>query len=308
MSPLREALQDYLDVRRAVGFRLVQHTQLLAALVTDLEIAGATTLTTEAALAWATKPAGVDPARWAVRLGMARGFARYLQVLDPATEVPSTDLLPRRARRQEPFIYSEAQINALLTAAGALRAPLRAATLTTLIGLLAVTGMRPGEALRLDRSDLDAAGGLLTIRDSKFRKSRELPLHPSTVAALAGYAQTRDELSPRQKTSRLFVSLAGTALIHTNVDRTFQGLVARAGLDCGDSRRSPRLHDLRHSFAVKTVVGWYQAGVDVDARMALLSTYMGHAEPANTYWYLSAVPELLVMAAQRLERSKEQRS
>jgi len=168
--------------------------------------------------------------------------------------------------------------------------------------------MRPGEALRLDRGDLDAVGGLLTIRDSKFRKSRELPLHQSTLAALDVYAQTRDELCPRAASSRLFVSLAGTALIHTSVDRTFRRLVRKAGLDRGASRRSPRLHDLRHSFAVRTVVGWYQAGLDVDAHMALLSTYMGHAEPANTYWYLSAVPELFAVAVERLERSEGERS
>jgi integrase len=168
--------------------------------------------------------------------------------------------------------------------------------------------MRPGEALRLDRGDLDAVGGLLTIRDSKFRKSRELPLHQSTLAALDVYAQTRDDLCPHPKSSRLFVSLAGTALIHASVDRTFQALVRNAGLDHGSSRRSPRLHDLRHTFAVRTVVGWYQAGLDVDAHMALLSTYMGHAEPANTYWYLSAVPELFAVAVERLERSEGERS
>jgi integrase len=308
MSVWSEALRDYLDVRRAVGFKLVHHAPLLADFVADLEVAGAAAVTVEAALAWATKPAGTDPARWAARLGMVRGFARYLQVLDPATEVPSTDLLPRRTRRPEPHIYSDDEINALMTAAGDLRAPLRAATFTTLIALLVVTGMRPGEALRLDRGDLDAVGGLLTIRDSKFRKSRELPLHQSTLAALDVYAQTRDDLCPHPKSSRLFVSLAGTALIHASVDRTFQALVRNAGLDHGSSRRSPRLHDLRHTFAVRTVVGWYQAGLDVDAHMALLSTYMGHAEPANTYWYLSAVPELFAVAVERLERSEGERS
>lgn len=302
MTALADAVQDYLDLRRAVGFKLVAHARLLADLVADLDAGGASAVTVEAALAWATKPADADPLWWSMRLDVARGFARYLKVIDPATEVPPADLLPRRRRRLEPHIYSDADIQALMTAARDLRPALQAATFETLIGLLAVTGMRPGEALRAERADLDAGRALLTVRDSKFRKHREIPLHQSTLAALDRYAQTRDQLCPHPRTTRLFVSPAGTALVHTSVDRVFQRLVTKAGLDA-TGRRSPRLHDARHSYAVRTVIGWYRSGVDVDAHMVLLSTMMGHAEPANTYWYLSTVPELLALAVERLERS-----
>jgi integrase/recombinase XerD len=304
MNTLRQAVEDYVSLRRALGFKLEQYEHLLTDFVAYLQAADAPTVTTELALGWATSPAKANPAWWAHRLGVVRGFARHLQALDPATEVPPADLLPGQARRSAPYLYSDADIAALMAAARALHSPLRAATHETLVGLLAVTGLRPGEAIRLDREDVEWAQGLLTIRDSKFGKSREVPLHPSTLDALRAHARVRDELCPRPNSPSFFVSKAGTRLIHVNVDRTFQGMVRRAGLERRAGRRSPRLHDLRHSFAVRTLLGWYRAGLDVQAHLPLLSTYLGHANPANTYWYLSAVPELLTLAGQRREHAQ----
>ena len=308
MSPLRDALVDYLTIRRALGYRLERAEKLLGQFLDYLEQIEADTVTAERALAWATLPAGGSRRWWAFRLSMVRGFAAYLHSLDPAHQVPPTDLLPVRSRRATPYLYSDEEIAALLAAAGTLRFPLRVATYRTLIGLLAVTGMRVGEAIRLDRGDLDFAHALLVVRDSKFGKSREIALHPSTMRALRVYLRLRDRLQPPPSTPALFISPAGTRLLYCNVDWTFLRLVERAGLRPRSASCRPRLHDLRHSFAVRTVLDWYRAGVEVQARLPLLSTYLGHADPEATYWYLSAAPELLTLAGERLERALGGRS
>lgn len=305
MSALNQAVDDYVMVRRALGFKLARHAILLHDFVDYIEAAGACRVTTELALAWATQPGGADPPwRGSKRLGVVRGFARHMLAIDPATEVPSTDLLPCRESRTTPYLYSDADVAALMAAARALVLPLRATTYETLIGLVKVTGMRSGEAIRLDRDDVDWAQGVLTIRDSKFHKSREIPLHPGALDALGAYARLRDECCPRPKAPNFFVSMAGTRLLRCNVERTFQVLVASAGLGQRPKRRNPRLHDLRHTFAVTTLLGWYRDGLDVEARLPLLSTFLGHTKPANTYWYLSAVPELMSLAAERLGRTQ----
>jgi integrase len=302
MTGLRDALDDYLALRRGLGFKLERPGQLLADFTGYLEAAGAPTVTTELALAWATAPAGADPAWWRKRLAAIRPFARYLAALIPETEVPPAGLLPGRvSRRAVPYLYSAAEITALMTAAATIRAPLRSATYRTLIGLLAITGMRAGEAIRLDQSDADLQAGLLTIRESKFGKSRQLPLHATTVAALAGYAALRDQHQPRPATQAFFISLTGTRLIYNNVHYTFHLLTQAAGLTPRAPRCRPRIHDLRHSFAVATLLSWYQDGGDVAARLPLLSAWLGHADPASTYWYLTGTPELLALAGQRLE-------
>jgi integrase len=303
MSALRQACTDYLAVRRALGFKLARHGRLLPDLVGYLEAAGATTITTPLALAWATRPAG-HPQEWAVRLSIARGFARYLQTLDPDSEVPPADLLPRCRRRTIPYLYSEKEIAALLAATATLRFRLGVATYRTLLGLLAVSGMRVGEAIGLDRGDVDFASGCVIVRGGKFGASRELPLHESTLAALAAYARLRDERWPRPKAPAFFLSTAGTRLRYENVSRTFRGLVHEAGLRAPAGRSWPRLHDLRHTFAVRTLIDWYRAGSDVQLSMPRLSSYLGHAAPAGTYWYLQAVPELLTLAAGRLEQDR----
>lgn len=302
MSGLQDALEDYLTLRRSLGFKLDRPGQLLAGFVGFAEQAGAPTVTTELALAWATAPADADPAWWRLRLAAIRPFARYLAAVIPGTEIPPAGLLPGPAsRRAVPYLYSPAEITALMAAAGAIRAPLRAATYQTFIGLLAVTGMRAGEAIRLDWPDIDIQAGLLTIRESKFGKSRQLPLHPSTVAALAGYAALRDRRRPRLATAAFFISTSGTRLIYKNVHRTFHQLTQRAGLRPRSPACRPRIHDLRHSFAVATLLNWYRDGGDVPARLPLLSAWLGHVDPGSTYWYLTGTPELLVLAAQRLE-------
>jgi integrase/recombinase XerD len=309
MSGLRDALEDYLALRRSLGFKLERPGQLLAGFADFAEQAGAVTVTTELALAWATAPADADPSWWQLRLAAVRPFARYLATVIPGTQVPPAGLLPGPvSRRAVPYLYPAAEIDALMAAAGTIQSPLRAATYQTLIGLLAVTGMRAGEAIRLDRPDIDAQAGLLTIRESKFGKSRQLPLHPTTMAALAGYTAVRDRHHPRPATAAFFTSLAGTRLIYKNVRRTFRQLTQRAGLRPRSPACRPRIHDLRHSFAVATMLGWYQDGGDVAARLPLLSAWLGHADPGSTYWYLTGTPELLALAAQRLDEHLQDRS
>jgi integrase len=308
MIPLRPALNDYLTMRRALGYKLQRTQKLLADFVGFVEVAATDRITTDLALSWATLPAQGDVSWWSSRLTVVRAFARYLHTLDPATEVPPTDLLPARSHRAVPYLYSDDDIGALMVAAETLRFPLRVLTFQTLIPLLAVTGARVGEAIRLDRNDLDLGQGVLTVRLSKFGKTRELPLHGSTVDALRHYLRRRGQLNPKPKAPSLFISLAGTRLIYCNVQWTFQRLVHEASLKPRSGACRPRLHDLRHSFAVRTLIDAYRDDADVAARLPLLSTYLGHVHPARTYWYLSAAPELLALAGQRLERSLEEPS
>lgn len=246
MTGLHQHVEDYLAVRRALGFKLEDHGRLLPNFVGYLERAGAVTVTVEAALAWATQPQGVQPYRWKQRLTVVRGFARYLHTLDPATQVPPSDLLAYRRQRPTPYLFSEAAIARLLAAAGALAHPLRAATHRTFFGLLAATGMRVGEAARLDRGDVDLDAGLLTISHTKFNKGRRLPLHPSTVAALRDYAQQRDRLGPRPTTASFFVSTRGTRLAERRARAVFADLIDRLELQPRFGSRQPRIHDLRH--------------------------------------------------------------
>lgn len=301
MSDLDRAVQDYLDTRRALGFKLIKDERLLGQFAAFMDQAHLSTITTEAALAWATSPVDADPYWWASRLAVVRMFASWLRAFDPDTQVPPADLLPYRSHRAEPYPYTGADITALMAAAATISPPLRAATYQSLIGLLAVTGMRVGEAINLDRTDLDAAGGILTIRHTKFDKSRELPLHPSTITALEAYARVRDRACPKPRTASLLVSTVGTRLIYKNVHQTWLDLVRQTGLRPRSARCRPRIHDLRHRFAITTLLGWYQRGADVPARLPQLSTYLGHGDPGDTYWYLRAAPELLALAAQRLQ-------
>jgi integrase/recombinase XerD len=300
MTGLRDALAGYLAVRRSLGYKLARPEKLLGQFITYLDSRGVATVTTDHALAWAMLPGG--DANWhAYRLAVVRGFAAYLHTIDPAAEVPAAGLIPSRPRRATPYLYSGAEITALIAAAASLRFPLRTATYQTLIGLLAVTGMRVGEAISLDRADLDLDGGVITVRASKFGKTRLVPLHPTTVSALHRYLRLRDRLHPRPISPAVFISPAGTRLLYCNVHATWKLLAASAGLQPRSSACRPRIHDLRHSFAVASLLDAYAAGQDGQARMALLSTYLGHADPSHTYWYLSAAPELLALAGQRLE-------
>jgi len=301
MRTLRQALTDYLQLRRSLGHEMTEAAWLLPGFVAYLDAHGSSTVTIEAALAWAQQ-ANTDGRMTTIgprRMTAARGFARYLAGIDAATEVPPLGLMPHRQRWRLPFIYSAADIDTLIERArSSIVSPLRAATYATLIGLLAASGMRIGEAIKLDRGDVDWAQGVLLIRESKFGKSRLVPLHASSMAALQNYARLRDHPQPRPQDPSFFVSLTGKRLLYAVVSQTFRQLVDDAGVGAGAPHR-PRLHDLRHSFAVTTLLGWYRSGENVAARMPSLSTYLGHREPSSTYWYLSAAPELLALAAAR---------
>jgi integrase/recombinase XerD len=305
MTSLREALGDYLRIRRRLGFEMPQDGRLLEGFVEFLERAGVERITTELALMWARTPVHAHPHRWHQRLSVVRGFAHHLATIDPASEVPSKDLLPGHRPRIAPYIYTDGEIAALMAAAGKLRPPLRAARHQTLIGLLAVTGMRPGEALALDRQDVDLRHGVVHVRAGKQNKQREVPLHESTIGALREYARLRDTRFAEPSTPAFFISARGRRMARAELNRTFTQLVRDVGLDGRGARARPRPHDLRHAFAVRTLLDWHEAGEDIDRRMPLLSAYLGHVDPASTYWYLEAVPELLELISRRLEQLPE---
>jgi integrase len=301
MSSLRHSAEDYLRIRRSLGFKLESAGRLLPQFLDYLESAGAHTITTELAVRWATLPSAASPVWWQVRLTVVRGFARYLQTLDPAAELPPSGVLPATGgRRPAPYIYSEPEIVALMTAAPGRRPPLSVATSRTLIGLLAVTGLRISEAIRLDRADLDLEHARLLVHNSKFGKSRQLPLHASTIEALRRYLRDRDQLHPNVQTTALLITATGKRLDRRNVEWQFARLRKRLGITPRPGSHPPRLHDIRH-YAVRTMLDTYRAGDDPVARLAQLATYLGHADPAASYWYLSAAPELLGLAAARLE-------
>lgn len=305
MSALHAALDEYLAVRRALGFELRLAGRLLQNFVRFAEREGADRITTALALRWATEPAEAQPAQWANRLGMVRRFAQYRSATDPRTEVPPPDLLPHRFRRPPPYLYRDHEVRRLICAARQL-APttgLRPHSYATLFALYAVTGMRTNEALRLERDDVDLTNGVLTVRETKFGKSRWVPIHPSTQRALRRYAARRDRLCPHPNTPSFFVSERGTRLTEWSVRHTFVALSRQIGLRGPSDSRGPRLHDLRHRFAVKTLRNWYRAGLDVERHLPRLATYLGHAHVTDTYWYLTATPELLHAAVRRLERT-----
>jgi integrase/recombinase XerD len=303
MSALRTAAEDYLAMRRALGFKLSSQGRLLLSFVDYCEARHAEHVTTELAVTWATNPVrgGADQVWWSRRLMVVPIFARHLKTLDPATEIPPADVLPHHYRRVTPHLYAPEEIAALLQAAGRLAPPLRAATWQTFLGLLAVTGMRVSEACGLDRDHVDLDTGTLVLADTKFGKSRQVFLHPSSVTALRDYEQRRNRHCPAPRTPGFLVSTRGTRLDASNVQYTFVELLAAAGITARPGRRRPRLHDVRHSFSVWTLLEWYRDGGDVQARLPLLSTWLGHVDPKSTYWYLQAVPELLTLAADRLE-------
>jgi integrase len=302
MKRLADAAQEYLALRRALGFKLRHETWWLPDFVSFLKRHRSSIITTELALRWAQQPPHAASSWWAKRLGAIRSFARHHLALDPRTEVPPPDLLPYRGRHQTPYIYSDKEICALVQKARCLPLPLQSATYATLIGLLAVTGMRVGEALALKKDDVDWGRSLLTVRHGKFQKSRHVPVHRSVLAALRGYSTRRDGLLRGRQSSSFFVSTVGTRVFEQNFGFVFRRLLQGTGVGAGNRRR-PRVHDLRHSFAVKTLRNWYRAGVDVERRLPSLSTYLGHVAPSTTYWYLTATPELLALASKRAERA-----
>jgi len=301
MTGLEQHLTGYLAVRRALGYKLERAEKLLAQFVGWIEDHGEQSITTALAVQWATLPPATGSNWHAQRLSVVRGFVVHLHALDPVHEVPPADLLPQRPHRAVPYLYTDAEVLALMDAASVITTTHRAATLRTLIGLLAVTGMRIGEAIRLDRSELDAHRELLVIRDTKFGKSRELALHATTLQELQRYLRRPDRPIPDEPTEAVFTSAAGTRLIYCNVHLAFKRITRHAGLKPRSAACRPRAHDLRHTFAVNTILDAYRSDADVQARLPLLSTYLGHVHPGSTYWYLQAAPELLALAGLRLE-------
>jgi integrase/recombinase XerD len=307
MNILREAMDEYLALRRSLGFKLVQAGRLLHDAACFFEARRASHITLDLALQWATQPANAQPAYWAKRLSALRGFARYHSAVDPRTEVPPQALLPYRPNRARPYLYTEQEVEQLMAGARALpfKDGLRGQTYSTLWGLLAATGLRVGEALALECQDADLNNAVLVIRRGKFGKSRLVPLHPSSQRALSQYAQQRDAWLGRKTASRFFVSQHGRPLAASSVRRTFRTLCRKAGLHESEQSDEPRLHHLRHRFAMETLLRWYRSDIDIGRKLPVLSTFLGHVSITDTYWYLSARPELMREAMQRLERRWE---
>ncbi len=309
MSTLRVAVQQYLSLRRGLGFKLHEAGKALPRFVTFLERQHASVITARLALAWAQQSSTVQP-EWARHLSMVRGFARYRSATDPRTEIPPDSLLPYRPKRARPYLYSEQEIRSLLRAA--LKLPgqegLRPWTYYCLFGLLSVTGLRLGEARNLELQDVDLQTGLLTIRGAKFGKSRLVPLHGSTCGVLADYlARRKRHWAGRAVSSYLFVSNWGNRMDVGQIHRTFYALSRQIGLRGPTDSHGPRLHDLRHRFAAMALLRWYRAGEDAERRLPTLSAYLGHVHVSDTFWYLSAWPELMHEAMARLERYWEDR-
>jgi integrase len=303
MNDLQTALDEYLTIRRILGFKLRDEGSVLPQFLNFIENKGASFITTDMALQWATQPKNVLPAHWARRLSMVRIFARFCSAMDLRTQIPPKGLLPFRYHRKPPYIYSDIEISRLLKAASRLRSEngLRAATYATVFGLIAATGMRISEPIALDREDVNLTRGILTIRRTKFGKSRLIPVHSSTMDKLIKYNKLKSHIFPRPNSSSFFLSERGIRLTHWSARHTFIKLSREIALREQCDSHGPRLHDLRHTFAVKTLIKWYRSGVDVERHLPELAAYLGHKHVNDTYWYISAVPELLRFATIRLD-------
>lgn len=292
-------------VRRSLGFKLVDSGARLDKFVSSMDAQGETVITTQLAVAWSQRDADVQRAQWATNLRIVRLFAEYWSGIDPRTEVPPQGIFPYRHRRKQPHIYTPEEMTKLMDATSSLRphTGLRPRTYTTLLGLLATTGLRVSEAVGLSRDAVDLEQGVLKVRDTKFGKTRLVPVHGSTVEALQDYARRRDRLHPIPRTAWFFVGQEGGRLDMWSLRTTFIQISKQIGLRGENDNHGPRLHDFRHSFAVRTILNWYRAGQDVERKLPLLSTYLGHAHPSDTYWYLTATPELLAEATSRMEKA-----
>ena len=307
MNTLREALHEYLELRRSMGYKMHDAGVLLPRFVRFMEERGAEYITVRLSLEWAQQAKTVQPAEWARRLCFVRGFARHRSAIDARTEVPPSQILPYRSTRAQPYLYTEQEVQRLLEAALKLSTrwpstPLRPWVFHVLFGLLSVTGMRISEALNLKLDNVDLDQGVLTIRAAKLGRSRLVPLHPSTCTVLAAYLKRREQFVGKRGSGHVFVSTRGTRLDIGRVHRTFYALSRQIGLRAPGASNGPRLHDFRHRFAVEVLTRWYESGEDPGQRLPMLSTYLGHVYVTGTYWYLSSWPELMTQAMARLER------
>lgn len=304
MNQLQNYLEEYLALRKSLGFKLRTYAPSLKDFVEFARLEGATHITAKLALTWAMKPAMANPKWWAYRLRMVHHFARYVHCRDPKTEVPPVNLLPYSHRRTSPHIYSEDQMNCIIAAAKNLPSNngLRGWTYSTLFGLLGVSGLRISEALGLNREDVDLEKHLLTIHNTKFGKSRLVPVHPSTSQALRRYADRRNQVFPGASSPSFFLTIFGTRPTTAIADITFRHLCCQVGIRKPSQRKGPRIHDIRHTFAVRSLIDIYRSGGHIDQGVYALSVYLGHVGPSSTYWYFSAIPELMELARLRLER------
>jgi site-specific recombinase XerD len=311
MSAVHDALEAYLALRRGLGSGMHGPEARLRRFVEFLERQRATVITTDLALRWATTPANATAATWAQRLGDVRRFAAWLSATDSRTEVPPHGILPERYQRRPPYIYSVEQVARIVREAARLPSSLgmRAYTYSTLFGLLAATGLRISEALTLDRDDVDLRAGVLRVRRAKFGKSRFVPVHDSTRRALRRYEQRRDVRLPRPASAAFFLSERRTRVTPCSARYNFavvsRAVGLRAPTTAGRHGHGPRLHDMRHRLAVRTLVRWYREGRNVERELPKLSTYLGHVHVADTYWYIEAVPDLLRLATERATDVRE---
>jgi len=304
---MRSLVEDYLAFRRQLGFTLRSAGEELRLFAGYADRSGHRgPLTLALAIQWAKLPTSAKPAYWAWRLHAVRMFARHRALDDPRTEVPSPGVLGPMFRRGQPYIYSPEEISALLRAARRLRRRMRPHTCEALFGLLASTGLRVGEALGLMRPHVDLGTGVLRIVKSKASQCRLVPLHPSTTQALRRYAMVRDRVHPTPTSDAFFLTDRGTALSYPRVTRTFRTLRHQLGWRAPPGGTAPRVHDMRHTFVVRALLRWYEAGANVDEKIAALATYLGHVNPTYTYWYLTAVPELMAVTGRRFERYARQ--
>jgi integrase/recombinase XerD len=312
MSELREAMEEYVAIRRSLGFKLVGVANELRKFVTFAEGEGATHITVDLAVRWAKQSVNAQPSTWAARLRRVRRFAIWRTAIDPRTEVPPEGVFPQRYRRKPPYIYSNEEIQKVVEAGRALPSStgLRGLTYSTIFGLISVTGMRVGETVALDREQVDLREGIIFIHRAKFGKSRLVPVHESTCEVLAEYARERDRIFPSARSPAFFVSRGGTRVTACGIQYNFARVSGQIGLrppmkDCRHGH-GPRLHDMRHRFAVLTLLDWYRAGIDVEREIPKLAAYLGHVHVNETYWYIEAVPELLELASRRLIQTAQE--
>jgi len=307
MKTLSQRLDEYLALRRAMGFDLSFDERVLRKFTTYGDEHGCHLISTTLFLDWKESYGSADNNTWSYRLGMVRRFAFWLAEHDEQTEIPSNQLVSGRYRRQVPYIYAPKQIADIVAEAGRLPSPygLRAALWQTLFGLIAVTGMRINEALSLKRHDVDLENAVLIVRNTKNGKDRQLPINKDTAARLASYASLRDRLI-ETKSPRFFIKEdgepAGDCGARYNFAQVSRNIGLRSPQAFNRHGRGPRIHDLRHSFAVHTILDWFRDGRDIECEMYKLSTYLGHSEPKHTFWYIQAVPELMQLAAARAEQ------
>jgi integrase/recombinase XerD len=309
MTSLRSAVDQYLALRRGLGFKLQRHESYLHAFAAYMDQQAAETLTVQIALDWAQLPRHTSQVNRAARLNVVRDFAKYFVTIDPRTEVPPAGMLKGTPTRSVPYIYPESELIALIEEARRLTPAggLRPWTYATLFGLICATGMRVGETTALDDGDVDLSNALITIRKSKFGKTRKIPIHPSTQEELHAYVKRRRRMGLRSIDGSFFISDRGSRLKGGNVREAFVTASCHIGLRVRTKRfgHGPRLHDIRHTFAVRALTNWHRTGVNVQPRLPALAAYLGHTNISDSYWYLSAVPELLDAVNERLDRYLE---